>query len=212
MFKKTILSAIFTSIVISSSVVANDSWRDYDPTFSLNTIVDQSRRHHLQHHAFVGKELLLNAKGNAVAYACEIPPTELGTSSALCFDIPLYNMKTGAYVGILKDRLADVTPQAGGGLLVTVTSTFKFTEWKKKPQFTTRVLGNVQPFIKGSPTMTHLTGAIPSAGDNDFLSGTKRFRHASGTARESGAINLSGFQGAVGDEVVFDLIWNIKFD
>lgn len=173
---------------------------------------------HKVHHAhggsgaFVGKDLLLNAKGNAVAYQCNIPETELGTTTALCFDVPLFNMKTGAYVGTLKDRLADVIPQEGGGLLATVTSTFKFTRWKHRPQFTTRVLGNVQPFIEGSPTMTHLTGAIPSAGDNNILSGTKRFKHATGTVRESGAVNLSGFQGQVGDEVVFDLIWNIKFD
>jgi len=179
---------------------------------SYSAMAHESHRHHHQGGAFVGKELLLNAKGRATAYSCDIPETVLGTTSALCFKVPLYNMKTGAYVGILVDRLADIIPQDGGGLLVTVTSTFRFTQWRKKPQFTTRVLGNVQPFISGSNTMTHLTGAIPSAGDNDILSGTKRFHHATGTARESGAINLAAFQGQVGDEVVFDLIWNIKFD
>ncbi len=177
-----------------------------------SAIAHESPRHHHHANKFVGKELILNAKGRAAAYSCEIPATVLGTTTALCFNVPLYNMKTGAYVGTLVDRLADIIPQDGGGLLVTVTSTFKFTEWRKKPQITTRVLGNVQPFIQGSPTMTHLTGAIPSGGDNDVLSGTKRFHHATGVARESGAINLAGFQGQVGDEVVFDLIWNIKLD
>ncbi len=188
------LRVMFAVLIVSSSALADES--------------------HVRHHtdAFVESGLILNAKGRAVAYACEIPPTALGTTTALCFDLPLYNMKTGAYVGVLQDRLADVIPQEGGGLLVTVTSTFRFTEWRSTPQLTTRVLGSVQPFIEGSPTMTHLTGAIPSAGDNNILSGTKRFTHATGTARESGAVNLAGFQGEVGDEVIFDLIWHIKFD
>lgn len=181
--------------------------------FLSTTVVAKDRHAHGGSDAFIGKELLLNAKGEAEAYECSIPETKLGTTIALCFDVPLFNMKTGAYVGTLKDRFADITPQEdGGGLLVTVTSTFKFTRWKHKPQFTTRVLGNVQPFIEGSPTMTHLTAAIPRAGDNDILSGRKRFRHATGIARETGAVNLSAFQGQVGDKVVFDLIWNIKFD
>jgi len=191
------IGLLLSGLIASHSVMARDFYRPYTP-YNAN--------------AFIGKELLLNAKGLAVAYSCPIPETVLGTTTALCFNVPLFNMKTGAYVGTLVDRLADIIPKEGGGLLVTVTSTFQFTEWKKKPQLTTRVLGNVQPFIEGSTTMTHLTGAIPSGGDNDILFGTKRFRHATGTARESGAINLSEFQGQVGDEVIFDLIWNIKLD
>lgn len=161
---------------------------------------------------FIGKQLVLNAKGKATAYLCDIPATELGTTQALCFDVPLFNMKTGAYVGVLTDKLADVTPVDGGGLTVIATSTFKFTEWKKKPSFTTRVLGNVQPFIDGSESMTHVTGYIPYPGENNILSGTKQFRHASGSVRESGAVNLASFQGLPGDEVVIDFIWVINFD
>ncbi len=162
---------------------------------------------------FVGKELVLNAKGVATAFVCETPPTDLGTTQALCFNIPLFNMKTGAYVGTLLDRLADIVPADNGGLLATVTSTFKFTQWRRQPSFTTRVFGSVQPFLGGtSSSMTHLTGYIPSVGHSDILYGEGRFRHASGTVRESGAVNLAGFTGQPGDEVVFDLIWVIKFD
>ena len=161
---------------------------------------------------FVGKELVLNAKGEAAAYLCDIPPTESGATQALCFDVPLYNMKTGAYVGMLTDKLSDVTPTEGGGLTVIATSTFKFTEWRRQPSFTTRVLGNVQPFIEGSESMTHITGYIPSRGENNIIEGTGRFRYATGSARESGAANLSQFQGLPGDKVSVDFVWVIKFD
>lgn len=162
--------------------------------------------------SFVGKELILNAKGSATAYLCEIPPTDQGTTEALCFDVPLFNMKTGAYVGTLTDGLADVLPLTSGGLTATATSVFKFTEWRRKPSFTTRVHANVQPFIAGSESMTHLTGFMPNPGENNILSGTKQFRYASGSARESGAINLAAFQGLPGDEVNIDFIWVINFD
>lgn len=161
---------------------------------------------------FVGKELLLNAKGTATAFACEIPPTDMGTTEALCFKVPLYNMKTGAFVGMMTDRLADVQPSDNGGLLVTATSTFNFTEWKRKPSFTTRVLGTAQPFLGGSESMTHLTGYIPNAGTNNIIASTGRFRYLSASARESGAINLQYFSGQPGDEVTFDLVWVITFN
>ena len=158
---------------------------------------------------FVGKELLLNAKGNATAYYCDIPPTDLGTRLAICFDIPLFNMKTGAYVGTMTEALADAIPADNGGLQATVTSTFSFTQWPGKPSMTTRVHGNAQPILGGSDSMTHLTGHIPSPGDNNIIAGTQRFSHAQGSARESGAVNLAHFQGQEGDEIVFDLIWVI---
>ncbi len=162
---------------------------------------------------FVGKELVLNARGAATAFICDMPATDLGTTQALCFNIPLYNMKTGAYVGTLLDRLADIVPADNGGLLATVTSTFHLTEWRRQPSFTTRVFGSVQPFLgNSSSSMTHLTGYIPTPGQNNILSGTGRFQHASGTARESGAANLASFSGQPGDEVVFDLIWVISLD
>ena len=164
---------------------------------------------------FVGKQLVLNAKGTASAYACEIPATDLGTTQTLCFDVPIFNMKNGAYVGTLTDSLADVQhvdPLEPSRLLATITSVFHFTEWKRQPKLVTRVLGSVQPFTGGSPTMTHMTGGIPTPGDNNILSGTGRFTHASGEVRESGAVNLSGFHGQAGDEVVFDLIFVINLN
>jgi len=160
----------------------------------------------------VDKELVLNAKGSATAYLCDIPPTAQGSRQALCFDIPLYNMKTGGYIGTMTEAVADAIPDTGGGMQVTVTSTFRFSEWPSQPSLTTRVLGNAQPFLGGSESMTHLTGYYPSPGTNNIIAGSKRFRHASGSARESGAANLSYFQGQPGDQITFDLIWVIKLD
>ena len=171
-----------------------------------------AKRYGHERRAFVGKQLVLNAKGRATTYLCEIPATDLGTTQALCFDVPMFDMKTGAYVGILTDALADVMPVDGGGLVVTATSTFKFTEWRKQPSFTTRVLGNVQPLIDGSETMTHITGFMPNPGENNILSGTKRFSHATGSVRESGMVNLAGFHGQPGDEVVIDFVWVVTFN
>lgn len=161
---------------------------------------------------FVGKELVLNARGEASAYLCDIPLSAAGAAPALCFDVPIFNMKTGAYVGMMTDRLSDVVHTDGGGLTVIATTTFTFTEWRRKPSFTTRVLGNVQPIIEGSESMTHITGYIPSGGENNIIEGTGRFRYATGSVRESGAANLSQFQGMPGDKVSFDFVWVIKFD
>lgn len=199
-FIKYLFSTLIITVLLSNSVYAGIG-HNFAPAYANKG------------NNFVGKELLLNARGAATAFACEIPSTDLGTTQALCFNIPLYNMKTGAYVGTLLDKLADIVPADNGGLLATVTSTFQLTEWRRKPSFTTRVFGSVQPFLgNSSSSMTHLTGYIPTAGHSNILSGTGRFQHASGTARESGAVNLANFSGQPGDEVVFDLIWVIKFD
>lgn len=161
------------------------------------------------------KDLALNAKGTAAAYLCEIPPTKLGTTTTLCFDIPLFNLKTGAYVGTLTSSMADVVqvdPNEPGRLFATITSQLRFTEWPYQPELVVRGPGSVQPFTGGSPTMTHMTGSIPSPGDNNVLSGTKQFTFAAGMARESGAVNLSTFRGQAGDEITFDLLWVIHLN
>lgn len=162
--------------------------------------------------AYIGKQMILNAKGNSTAYLCEVPPTVSGSTTALCFDLPLFDMRTGAYVGTITDALTDVVPLEGGGLTAIATSTFNFTQIPTNPSFTTRVLGNVQTIIKGSESMTHITGFIPGAGENNIIDSTGIFSYASGMARESGAVNLSTFQGQPGDKISADYLWVIKFD
>ena len=165
-------------------------------------------------HKHSAKNLVLNAKGLAQAYACEIAPTNIGTTEALCFDIPLYNLKNGNRIGILKDALTDfrANPDFPNGIIATVRSHFQFHRDHGKHTLTTEVIGSVQPFLEVSTSMTHLTGFIPGRSDNNIVSGTGRFEHAKGRVRESGAVNLSQFNGAPGSFIEFDLIWMIDFD
>lgn len=158
-----------------------------------------------------GKRLVLNAKGVGAAYVCEIPPTALGTTVAYCFDIPLLNPNTGETVGMLTSSLADVVhvdPNEPSRMFATITSSFQLGSFK----LVTRGPGSVQPFTGGSPTMTHMTGAIPSPGENNVLSGTGRFASATGSVRESGAVNLSAFRGQPGDKITYDLLFVIMLN
>lgn len=157
------------------------------------------------------KRLVLNAKGVGTAYVCEIPPTALGTTIAYCFDVPLLNPNTGETVGMLTSSLADVVhvdPNEPSRMFATITSSFKLGSSK----LVTRGPGSVQPFTGGSPTMTHMTGAIPSPGENNVLYGTGRFVAATGSVRESGAVNLSVFRGQPGDNITYDLLFVITLN
>lgn len=52
-------------------------------------------------------------------------------------------------------------------------------------------LTTVQPVLHGSSSFTHITGAIPSAGDNGVIWGDGKFKNAAGPVRLSGAVDLS---------------------
>ena len=54
-----------------------------------------------------------------------------------------------------------------------------------------RGLTTVQPVLHGSVDFTHITGAIPSPGDEGVIYGDGKFKNASGPVRLSGAVNLS---------------------
>jgi len=159
------------------------------------------------------KRMVLNAKGESEAYLCTIPSTTLGTTQALCFDVPLYDMKKNRYVGTMQDALADVQSSAEhpGALIATATSTFTFYKRTKSSSFTTRVLGQVQPFLQDNDEMTHMTSYYSTPNQNDIIAATGRFQNKRATARESGSINLSQFTGQPGDIVTYDLLWIIEF-
>jgi len=185
-------------------------------TLASNTPLasEESDDEHYHHSLYNGKNLVLNAKGEAAAYPCQIPPTDRGTTDALCFNIPLYNLKNGQIVGTLKDALTDfrINEAFPSGIIATVRSHFQFHDDDEHQLLVTGVIGSVQPFLEASTSMTHLTGFIPNKGDNNVLDGTGRFQDRSGTVRESGAVNLSKFTGKGGDVIGFDLIWVINFD
>ena len=84
---------------------------------------------------------------------------------------------------------------------VVGTTIFKF----RSGTITTRGLTTVQPTTIGSPDFTHVTGAIPQAGDNNVLAGTGRFTNATGPVRLSGAVNMSKLdtEGKIAFDCVF---------
>jgi len=124
---------------------------------------------------------------------------------AICFDVDLVNAKNQQHVGTATDCLSNITP-VGTGLALVGTTFFHL------PQGDLVVRGNtsVQPVLQttvtpAGQTMTHITGAAGTG--NAVIDGTDRFAGATGTARLSGMVDLSGFNGNVGDPISFDCLF-----
>lgn len=105
---------------------------------------------------------------------------------ANCFDLTVIDALTGEIIGTGTDCLSNVT-ESGTGLALVGTAYFNFEDGT----VVTRGLTSVQPKLHGSPEITHITGAIPTEGANDILSGTGIFEGATGSVRLSGAVNMS---------------------
>jgi hypothetical protein len=124
----------------------------------------------------------------------------LTPDDALCYELDLRDVKTGEVIGLAYDCLTNITP-AGSGVALTGTTFFLFPGGTLVSQGLT----TVQPILHGSPDFTHITGAIPSPGDDNVVFGSGKFNNASGTVRLSGAVNLGGFPG----EATFDCVFII---
>lgn len=150
------------------------------------------------------RNLVFDLKGTAVGEMRMIPPIAgTGTTTALCFDVDLIDPMTGHVVGKGTDCLSDVVPY-GDGLAVTATTYFHLPGGT----IITRGRTTVQPVLDGSPSMTHISGAIPSS--NNILMGTGRFAGITGRSRLSGALNLSEL--ATNNEITFDCLFVIQPD
>ncbi|MDQ2696816.1 MAG: hypothetical protein M3Z21_15850 [Pseudomonadota bacterium] len=136
-------------------------------------------------------EMLLLLKGLKNTYPCQIPATDQGTTSATCVDFDVIDLKTNRIVGTATDTTADVAPE-GTGLVATGTTFFRF------PQGTlvVRGRGSIQPTLVGPAILnraqiTHIAGIFPPSADaNAVLSGTGRYRNATGSLVLLGALNL----------------------
>ena len=119
----------------------------------------------------------------------------------------MVDVSTGKVIGTAEGCLSEVGDGDNGGLLLTGTTFFNFPGG----QVVTRGRTTVQPLNEMAPgsSITHITGAIPAPGTNQVLAGTRRFRDASGTARLSGAVDLSSFTG-VGTPIGFDCIFELN--
>jgi hypothetical protein len=122
--------------------------------------------------------------------------------SALCYPLDLVDVKTGKVIGDAVDCLTNIDDETyAPGVALTGTTFFNF----KSGTVVTQGLTTVQPILHVPNDFTHITGAIPSPGDNNVIYGDRKFHGVSGTARLSGAVNLTGFPGSATFDCVFIL-------
>ncbi len=111
-----------------------------------------------------------------------------GVTTGLCFDLTLIDVSNNQVVGTATDCLSNVTVNADGSIALTGTAFFNFNDGSGS--LVTRGLTTVQPTTHGSPGITHITGAIPTADSNDIIEGTGHYKNAKGKIRLSGAVNM----------------------
>lgn len=140
------------------------------------------------------QQQVLHVTGGGAAYPCVVPATDLGTTVAGCVDADITDLKTGEFVGRFTDALNDQQFTPDGGFVITSTSTFRLP----LGNVVTRARVTVLPVSAAAfalnaalPNVTHLTGSIPTPGVNNVISGTRRYKSATGQYRVSGAVDLS---------------------
>lgn len=151
--------------------------------------------------------VIVALKGTAIG---EMRPVAVGAqgddAQALCFDLDLIDLKTGRKIGTATDCLSNIQP-VGEGIALVGRTIFNFPGGT----LVSRGLTTVQPTTHGSPTVTHITGAIPTAGENSILSGTGRFKNAAGSVRLSGAVKMDPLaDGRL--KITFDCIFVIDLE
>ena len=155
--------------------------------------------------AFGAKPVVLQFRGTDDSPTQQqVPnPTGPGTIAADCFTIDLVDVNKDKVVGQATDCisvLGVIGDETNTGLLVVETATFDFGGGHT---FTAQGLVSVQPTTHGSPDVTHITGSIPQAGQNDIIAGTGRYAGLDASVRLSGAANLSDFPNAVTFDCLF---------
>lgn len=133
-------------------------------------------------------------------------------STAMCFDINLLDARTDRKVGKGTDCLSDIMVvelnEAGlPRIKLKGTTIYNFYSGT----FATQGLTTVQPTTHGSPDVTHITGAIPATDttQNDFIYGDGYFSNITGSARLSGAVNMSKLDAE--GKIDFDCIFVLNY-
>jgi hypothetical protein len=150
--------------------------------------------------AGLGNNIVVRLVGTADMYIGDtlFEKFDLDQVGALCYDLDIVDVKSGNVIGSAADCLSDIN--AGeDGVALTGTTFFFFNGGT----VITRGLTTVQPTTHGSADFTHITGAIPQAGDNNVIYGDGKFKNASGPVRLSGAVNLRLFP----EEAKFDCVF-----
>ncbi len=151
---------------------------------------------------FGAKPVVLQFRGTGQGSPQEVPAPGGGTLAADCFTIDLVDVNKDKVVGEATDCISIVGVE-NGGLQVVETATFDFGGGHT---FTVQGLVSVQATTHGSPGVTHITGAISPAGQNDIIAGTGRYRRLEATVRLSGAADLSAFP----SQVTFDCLFVVQ--
>lgn len=140
--------------------------------------------------AGIGNNIVVRLAGTAQAYAGDELFESYGLEplGANCFDLDLVDAKTGNVIGSAIDCLSGIASSVtDNGVMLTGTTFFFFPGGTLISQGLT----TVQPVLHGSADFTHITGAVPSPGDNGVVYGDGKFKNAAGPVRLSGAVNLS---------------------
>jgi len=152
---------------------------------------------------FGAKPVVLQFRGTADSPTQQQVPDPGGGPDldADCFTIDLVDVNKDKVVGEATDCIS-VVGVVGSGLQVVETATFDFGGGHT---FTAQGLVSLQPTTHGSPDVTHITGSIPQAGQNDIIAGTGRYAGLEASVRLSGAANL-----AVPGQITFDCLFVIQ--
>jgi hypothetical protein len=140
-----------------------------------------------------------------------VPPIDgTGTTGALCFEVPMFDLATQREIGTATDCISDLAIiGTGGGMTVTATTTFDMPGGT----LVSRGVTTLQPLLSTNSDKTHITGSIPGPNENSILSGTKRFANATGPVRLSGAVDLSAFDPFAGTGTAsFDCVFVIDLN
>ncbi len=161
-----------------------------------------------------GKRLILNLVGEGTSVEVLVPdPDNPGSmSTALCYDVPLFNAKNRQLLGTATDCLSNFT-FPGGAVALVGTTTFRLPQGNIVTQGRTTVQSATttpSPTTAAGHPITHITGA--STTGNSIIEGTNQYRNATGTARLSGLVDLSLFTATAGDKIFFDCLFVIDLN
>jgi hypothetical protein len=159
-------------------------------------------------HAGKKDNIIVQLRGTATGYGSEVPDIDGdgNDDEAMCFDMELVDPEKDKVIGTATDCLSNIT-EVGDGLALVGTTYFYFD--KKKDSIVSRGLTTVQPKTHGSELITHITGALPSPGENSILFGTGKYKKASGSVRLSGAVDMSNIDN---NQITFDCIFIIDLN
>jgi hypothetical protein len=153
---------------------------------AISATVDSHAKDHRAGQHAPSADMIVALKGTAIGEMRHVSAGAPGDDAqALCFDLDMIDLKTGRKIGGATDCLSNIQP-VGDGIALVGRTIFNFPGGT----LVTRGLTSVQPTTHGSPTLTHITGAVPAPGENSVLAGTGRFKGASGSARLSGGVKM----------------------